>query len=100
MGLKISTFWRAIWARRRRRISSSVLPLYMLPTITSIQPVSGRERKGSDMGRRRYGSAAAPVNRPARGSPPLVRAVDLARPLERGVEVRDHVARADVLREL
>jgi hypothetical protein len=24
------------------RISSSVLPLYMLPTITSIQPVRGR----------------------------------------------------------
>ena len=37
-GLKIATRWRAIWARRRRRISSSVLPLYMLPTITSIQP--------------------------------------------------------------
>ncbi len=38
IGLKISTRWRAIWARRSRRISSSVLPLYMLPTMTSIQP--------------------------------------------------------------
>ena len=37
-GLKIWTFWRAICARRTRRISSSLLPLNMLPTMTSIQP--------------------------------------------------------------
>ena len=50
-GLKISTFWRAIWARRSRRINSSVLPLYMLPTMTSIQPAGGRLcGMGSDMG--------------------------------------------------
>jgi hypothetical protein len=47
--LKISTFWRAIWARRSRRISSSVLPLYMLPTITSIHPVPAKYGVGSDM---------------------------------------------------
>src|SRR5258708_1938715 len=41
-GLKICTFWRAIWARRTRRISSSLLPLNMLPTTTSIQPVEAR----------------------------------------------------------
>ncbi len=50
-GLKISTRCRAICARRRRRISSSVLPLYMLPTITSIEPVPGKLRVGSFMGR-------------------------------------------------
>src|SRR6266481_188962 len=38
MGLKICTRWRAISARRRRRISSSLLPLNMGPQITSIQP--------------------------------------------------------------
>ena len=32
-GLKICTFWRAIWARRTRRMSSSLLPLNMLPVI-------------------------------------------------------------------
>jgi hypothetical protein len=48
-GLKISTFWRAIWARRRRRMSSSVFPLYMLPTITSIQPEFGYGGVGSLM---------------------------------------------------
>src|SRR6266404_9422316 len=37
-GLKICTRWRAISARRRRRISSSLLPLNMGPQITSIQP--------------------------------------------------------------
>ena len=40
-GLKICTRWRAICARRRRRISSSLLPLNMLPTMTSIQPWLG-----------------------------------------------------------
>src|SRR5262245_60271264 len=35
----MATFCRAIWARRSRRISSSLLPLYMGPTTTSIQPV-------------------------------------------------------------
>jgi hypothetical protein len=51
-GLKISTRCLAICARRRRRISSSVLPLYMLPTMTSIQPADGRLcGMGSDMGR-------------------------------------------------
>src|SRR5678810_87533 len=40
-GLKIWTFWRAIWARRSRRISSSLLPLNMLPAMTSIQPWCG-----------------------------------------------------------
>jgi hypothetical protein len=29
---------RAIWARRSRRMSSSLLPLNMLPVTTSIQP--------------------------------------------------------------
>src|SRR6185295_7156756 len=37
-GLKIWTFCRPICARRRRRISSSLLPLNMLPVMTSIQP--------------------------------------------------------------
>src|SRR5690242_2186022 len=38
-GLKICTRWRAISARRRRRISSSLLPENMGPTMTSIQPI-------------------------------------------------------------
>jgi hypothetical protein len=38
VGLKICTSCRAICARRRRRISSSLLPLNMLPAMTSIQP--------------------------------------------------------------
>src|SRR5690242_1073619 len=38
-GLKICTRWRAISARRRRRISSSLLPLNMGPHTTSIQPI-------------------------------------------------------------
>src|SRR5262249_47369909 len=46
----ISTRCRAIWARRRRRISSSVLPLYMLPTMTSIDPTPGVVGVGSLMG--------------------------------------------------
>ena len=37
-GLKICTFCFAICARRRRRMSSSLLPLNMLPVMTSIQP--------------------------------------------------------------
>src|SRR5579885_3099107 len=37
-GLKIWTFCRAICARRNRRMSSSLLPLNMLPAMTSIQP--------------------------------------------------------------
>ena len=37
-GLKIWTRCRAICARRSRRMSSSLLPLNMLPQITSIQP--------------------------------------------------------------
>src|SRR5687767_15143508 len=37
-GLKICTFRRAICARRSRRMSSSLFPLNMLPTMTSIQP--------------------------------------------------------------
>ena len=41
-GLKTSTFWRAIRARRNRRISSSVLPLNMEPVITSMEPCSWR----------------------------------------------------------
>ena len=40
-GLKICTRCLAISARRSRRISSSLLPLNMLPTTTSIQPVEG-----------------------------------------------------------
>src|SRR5688572_28154635 len=47
-GLKICTFWRAIWARRRRRISSSLLPLNMLPVMTSIHPCAGN-RCGTSM---------------------------------------------------
>src|SRR5512141_292856 len=38
VGLKICTFCLAICARRSRRMSSSLLPLNMLPVITSIQP--------------------------------------------------------------
>src|SRR5215813_3162696 len=38
-GLKICTRWRAISARRRRRISSSLLPENIGPTTTSIQPI-------------------------------------------------------------
>src|SRR5688572_26613109 len=37
-GLKICTLRFAIWARRSRRISSSLLPLNMLPATTSIHP--------------------------------------------------------------
>lgn len=37
-GLKISTFWRANCARRRRRMSSSVLPENIDPQTTSILP--------------------------------------------------------------
>src|SRR5580765_2250576 len=51
-GLKIWTFWRAIWARRRRRISSSLLPLNMLPALTSIQPWWGCFRTTSMSGPR------------------------------------------------
>ncbi len=40
-GLKICTVCRAICARRSRRMSSSLLPLNMLPVITSIQPGRG-----------------------------------------------------------
>jgi hypothetical protein len=40
-GLKICTFCRAICARRSRRMSSSLFPLNMLPTMTSIQPCPG-----------------------------------------------------------
>src|SRR5579862_8551554 len=38
VGLKTSTRLRAIMARRRRRISSSLLPENMGPQMTSIQP--------------------------------------------------------------
>src|SRR5271168_197563 len=38
-GLKICTRWRANSARRRRRISSSLLPENIGPTTTSIQPM-------------------------------------------------------------
>src|SRR5260370_41928863 len=38
-GLKICTRWRAISARRNRRISSSLLPENIGPTTTSIQPM-------------------------------------------------------------
>src|SRR6266852_852041 len=38
-GLKICTRWRANSARRRRRISSSLLPENIGPTTTSIQPI-------------------------------------------------------------
>src|SRR5262249_15787067 len=38
-GLKICTRWRAISARRRRRISSSLLPENIGPTTTSIHPM-------------------------------------------------------------
>ncbi len=37
-GLKICTRCFAICARRSRRMSSSLLPLNMLPVMTSIQP--------------------------------------------------------------
>ena len=50
-GLKIWTFCRAICARRSRRISSSLLPLNMLPVMTSIQPrrrCGNRESDESD----------------------------------------------------
>src|SRR5712671_2732324 len=40
-GLKIWTRCLAICARRSRRISSSLLPLNMLPVMTSIQPCCG-----------------------------------------------------------
>ena len=40
-GLKTWTRWRAISARRMRRMSSSLLPLNMLPVMTSIQPWFG-----------------------------------------------------------
>src|SRR5713101_873741 len=38
-GLKICTRWRAISARRKRRISSSLFPENIGPTMTSIQPI-------------------------------------------------------------
>jgi hypothetical protein len=37
--LKTCTFWRAMVARRRRRINSSVLPQNVEPVITSMEPV-------------------------------------------------------------
>jgi len=40
-------------------MSSSVFPLYMLPTITSIQPAFGNGRVGSLMEHGRYRSRAA-----------------------------------------
>ena len=40
-GLKTCTRRFAIWARRSRRMSSSLLPLNMLPTMTSIHPDEG-----------------------------------------------------------
>src|SRR6476469_3754363 len=44
-GLTISARWPAISARRRRRISSSLLPLNIGPQTTSSQPPrSGRSR--------------------------------------------------------
>src|SRR6267143_6023897 len=51
-GLKIWTFCFAIWARRSRRMSSSLLPLNMLPVMTSIQPCCGwlRTTSTSDPG--------------------------------------------------
>src|SRR4029079_528823 len=59
-GLKICTFWRAIWARRSRRISSSLLPLNMLPVMTSIQPcVRLPGRMASSTGVWRWTSGAA-----------------------------------------
>jgi hypothetical protein len=42
-GLKTCTFWRPITARRRRRMSSSVLPENIGPQITSIEPASRRD---------------------------------------------------------
>src|SRR3954468_12494087 len=49
-GLKICTLRLAIWARRSRRISSSLLPLNMLPATTSIQPAPARcETSTSDL---------------------------------------------------
>jgi hypothetical protein len=38
-GLKTWTFWRAMVARRKRRMSSSVLPQNMEPVMTSTEPV-------------------------------------------------------------
>src|SRR5262245_62072229 len=46
-GLNSCTFWRAICARRTRRMSSSLLPLNMLPVMTSMRPA--RPAAGADM---------------------------------------------------
>ena len=43
-GLKTCTRRLAICARRSRRINSSLLPLNMLPTMTSIHPDEGMGR--------------------------------------------------------
>ncbi len=63
VGLKIWTRWRAIWARRRRRISSSLLPLNMQPTMTSIQPCVGcrTTSMGHDLGAQVQAGRVAPV---------------------------------------
>src|ERR1039458_6654539 len=41
-GLKQATCWRAMRARFRRRISSSLLPENMGPVMTSMRPTSAR----------------------------------------------------------
>src|SRR4029450_237552 len=61
-GLKIWTFCRPIWARRSRRMSSSLLPLNMLPVMTSIQPAWARRMSSTiGLGRRRTPSGSALV---------------------------------------
>src|SRR3954447_5791636 len=61
-GLKVWTFSRPIWARRSRRMSSSLLPLNMLPVMTSIQPAWARRMSSTlGLGRRPARSGAALV---------------------------------------
>src|SRR4029450_13280999 len=61
-GLKIWTFCRPIWARRSRRMSSSLLPLNMLPVMTSIQPAWARRMSSTiGLGPRRTPSGSALV---------------------------------------
>src|SRR4029079_15287710 len=81
-GLKVWTFSRPIWARRSRRMSSSLLPLNMLPVMTSIQPAWARRMSSTTRSR---------TERTGGTRRPLGAALVLAR---LGVDA-DHVARVD-----
>jgi hypothetical protein len=70
-GLKICTRWRAICARRRRRMSSSLLPLNMLPVMTSSQPGLGVNESMGDA-RRQTRDRYSPVSVLMRTTSPVL----------------------------